>query len=120
MKRFAVLVVIAGLTTLSACGPWNTENPAPRQATTTWQASCRPGEGFALSLVSDRGGAPDPVAAAVAFSRRNQAVFPTPTSGWRRAGADTQGAYVRSGDTQLHAAQGLDGTWQIDSGGRCR
>jgi hypothetical protein len=42
-----------------------------------------------------------------------------PQQGWQQGGADDAGASVRSGDVRLHAVRGPDGTWQVDSGGRC-
>jgi hypothetical protein len=74
--------------------------------------------GFAASLATDHGGQPSPVAAAEWFSGHG-GVGGLPRSGWREDGRDQNGATVRSGDTKLHAIQGSDKTWQVDSGTSC-
>jgi hypothetical protein len=73
---------------------------------------------FSLSLVSDRGGRPTPVAAAEWFSAHG-GVDRVPPAGWQEDGTDETGATVRSGAVRLHAVQGPDGTWQVDSGTWC-
>jgi hypothetical protein len=83
-------------------------------------AACDPlgCEAFALSLASDRGGAPSPVAAAEAFAATGT-IADVPLSGWRQTGDDETGVELRSGDATLHAVQGPDATWQVDSGQHC-
>jgi hypothetical protein len=71
--------------------------------------------GFSLSLVSDRGGQPSPVAAAEWFSEHG-GVPGVPSSGWHQDGS---GSSVRSGELTLHVVQGPDATWQVDSGSYC-
>jgi hypothetical protein len=74
--------------------------------------------GFALSLTSDSGGQPSPVAAAEWFAE-NGGVGGVPSSGWREDSSDDTGVVVRSGDATVHVIQGPDGTWQVDSGQSC-
>jgi hypothetical protein len=74
--------------------------------------------GFELSLASDRGGQPTPVAAAEWFAEHGD-VGGVPGSGWRRTGQDQTGVVLRSGSVTLHASQGSDGTWQVVSGTTC-
>ncbi|MGY1653655.1 hypothetical protein [Geodermatophilus sp. SYSU D01119] len=70
---------------------------------------------FAVSLASDRGGAASPVAAAEAYAGPGD----EPPTGWRVVGEDANGVELRAGDVTLHAVQGPDSTWQVDSGRRC-
>lgn len=72
-----------------------------------------------MSLVSDRGGQSTPVAAATWFVVHGGAVGDLPRSGWHQDGQDSAGVIVRSQGSTLHAVQGPDLTWQIDSGTRC-
>jgi hypothetical protein len=76
------------------------------------------GSGFALSLVSDRGGQPTPVRAAEWFARHG-GVSGIPAGGWREIRREGSGAVVASGPVTVHAVQGPDRTWQVDSGERC-
>jgi hypothetical protein len=82
------------------------------------RSGCASGSAFALSLVSDRGGPPAPVAAA-AWSARHGGVASVPDRGWREASRRSRGAIVRSGPVTLHVVQGPDRTWQVGSGSRC-
>jgi len=82
------------------------------------RSSCATGSGFALSLVSGRGGQRTPVAAAAWFARHG-GVPGIPDGGWREVSRAGRGATLRSGPVTLHATQGPDRTWQIDSGQRC-
>lgn len=75
--------------------------------------------GFALSLVSDTGGAASPVEAARDFVLGGS-VWSSPTTGWTATDRGEDGATVSSGDSYLHVFQGPDMTWQVDSGYRCR
>jgi hypothetical protein len=79
---------------------------------------CAEGSGFAVSLVSDRGGRPTPTAAAVWFARHG-AVAGVPFGGWREVSRNGGGRTVESGSFTLHVIQGPDRTWQVDSGSRC-
>ena len=77
---------------------------------------------FALSLVSTRGGAKSPLAAAVAISGAEMAGMPgftLPTTHWVVVRQQSGTASVRSGSFQLHAIKATDGTWKIDSGYHC-
>jgi hypothetical protein len=94
------------------------ETPVAAASTPAAGASCRTGSGFALSLVSDRGGQPTPVEAAYWFARHG-GVPAMPVTGWQLAGRSGTSATVKSGDVTLHAIQGPDGTWQVDSGEQC-
>jgi hypothetical protein len=90
----------------------------PASATRDSSGSCPIRSGFSLSLVSDRGGQPTPVAAAFWFARHG-GVPAIPMAGWRQASRSGASALVRSGDVTVHAIEGPDRTWQIDSGERC-
>lgn len=75
---------------------------------------------FSLSLVTDRGGAGTATEAAKLFIKRNSVPgFGGPPGAWAVTGRDRTGVTLRSGPVQLHAVQGPDRTWQIDSGQRC-
>jgi hypothetical protein len=84
----------------------------------TARPACANGSAFALSLVSDRGGQPTPVAAAAWFARHG-GVAGVPARGWREVGRHGRGATVLSGPIVLHVVQGPDRTWQVDSGNWC-
>ena len=84
----------------------------------TARSACASGSAFALSLVSDRGGQPTPVSAAAWFARHG-GVAGIPARGWRQASRQGRDATVRSGPVTLHAVQGPDRTWQVDSGSWC-
>jgi len=113
--------ILACLLAASACGSGSAP-PAPAQAAraavATARSACASGSAFALSLVSDRGGQPNPVAAAAWFARHG-GVAGVPDRGWREAGRHGRGATVRSGPVTLHVVQGPDRTWQVDSGSWC-
>jgi len=81
-------------------------------------SSCASRSGFELSLVSDRGGQPAPVAAALWFARHG-GVPGIPAAGWRQVSRHGGGATVESGPVTLHVIQGPDRTWLVDSGSRC-
>jgi hypothetical protein len=78
-------------------------------------ASCT---GFALDLASNRGGQASPTAAAEWFAAHGH-VAGVPLHGWHEVGRGNAEASVRSGNFVLHAFQGSDQTWQIDSGQDC-
>ena len=120
--RLAGLVAVgAALWGTASCGT----APQPRPAAETSSAAtaaaapvhadCR---GFSLSLVSDRGGQPTPVAAAVWFAAHG-GVGDVPRSGWHEEGPDETGVVLRSGLATVHVIQGSDRTWQVDSGQSC-
>jgi hypothetical protein len=71
-----------------------------------------------VSLVPGREGQPTPAAAAAWFARHG-GVPGIPDEGWRQASRNGSGAIVGSGQVILHAVQGPDRTWQVDSGSRC-
>jgi len=117
------VLVTAALLATAACGTAAEAAPptgAPTNAATSASitqphSSCA---GFSLSLVSDRGGRPSPVAAAEWFAGHG-GVAGVPQSGWRKVGQDEGGVIVGSGDLRLHVIRGSDGTWQVDSGSWC-
>ena len=78
-------------------------------------ASCA---GFSLSL-ADHGGQPTPVAAAEWFAAHSKTIATVPRSGWKESGHDDNGVVLRSGGATLHAFQGSDQTWLVDSGRSC-
>jgi hypothetical protein len=73
--------ILAALLAASACGS-GSAYPAAAQAAPATAATARPacasGSAFALSLVSDRGGQPNPVAAAAWFARHGAWPGPLP------------------------------------------
>lgn len=100
---------------LAAVGP-NQKASATR--TTRAHATCARRSGFEIDLVRDRGGQPTPVAAATRFARHG-GIRGIPGSGWRLTNENRDGATLTSHQTVLHAVQGSDGTWQVDSGYTC-
>ena len=106
----------------SACGserpPAGGQAAARPSATAATLSHCAKGSGFALSLASDRGGRATPVAAAAWFAQGGS-VAGVPRRGWKVTSRTGRGAVVSSGSQVLHAVQGPDRTWQIDSGYRC-
>lgn len=113
--------ILACLLAASACGS-GSAHPAAAQAAQATPATARPacasGSAFALSLVSGTGGQPTPVAAAAWFARHG-GVAGIPARPWRQASRQGRDATVRSGPVTLHAVQGPDQTWQVDSGSWC-
>ena len=108
---------------LATAGCGSRAAPAPAAvpesaAVPTARSSCATGSAFELSLVSGRRGQRTPVAAAAWFARRG-GVPGIPDGGWREISRTARGAALRSGPVTLHATQGPDRTWQIDSGQRC-
>ena len=104
---------------LSACGE---DRPVRDQGA----ADARPAadcpssrtDGFAVSLVSETGGAASPQAAAEAFVRTGS-VWSGPTTGWTVTEQDGTTATVSADGSHLHVLQGPDASWQVDSGYRC-
>ena len=80
--------------------------------------ACSSRTGFALSLVKDRGGQATPVAAAIWLGSHGS-IRGIPRRGWRLVSETRDGATIASGRTSVHAIQGTDGTWQVDSGYAC-
>jgi hypothetical protein len=123
VRLAGTVVIAAALLVTASCGTATQARPAtgtPAASSTTVVAaqarsSCR---AFSLSLVSDHGGQPSPVAAAVWFTGHG-GVGDLPRSGWHQDGQDESGVIVRSGDVALHVLQGSDRTWQVDSGSWC-
>src|SRR6478609_8194113 len=85
--------ILACLLVASACGSSNAQPAAAPAArgtpvtAATAKSACASGSAFALSLVSDRGGRPTPVAAAAWFARHG-GVPGVPARGWREVGRD--------------------------------
>jgi hypothetical protein len=123
MPMRAIHFVLGGcaaicLLAITACGP-GPVRAAPAAAVARPAAVvCANRAGFALSLVSDRGGRAKPAAAAVWFARHG-GVAGVPHEGWRQVGRARHSATVASGSYTLHAIQGPDRTWQVDSGSHC-
>jgi hypothetical protein len=123
VRLAGMVVVTAALSATASCGTATQARLAtgtPTGSSTSVAAaqansSCG---GFSLSLVSDRGGQPSPVAAAEWFTGHG-GVGGLPQSGWHEGGQDDSGVIVRSGDVALHVIRGSDGTWQVDSGSWC-
>jgi hypothetical protein len=101
---------------VAAVGPGQKTGTKGRRPT---HVVCAQRTAFELSLVSDRGGQPTPLAAATWFADHG-GVGGIPRSGWRVTGQNHDGATVTSGRTSVHAIRGSDGTWQVDSGTTCR
>jgi hypothetical protein len=110
--------IVACLLAASAGGSGSAQSAAVPVIAAPASSACSSGSAFALSLVSDRGGQPTPVAAAAWFARRG-GVPGVPAQGWRETGRQGGGAAVRSGPVTLHVVQGADRTWQVDSGSWC-
>ena len=116
--------ILACLLAAAACGSGSTQSRAapPARVTAAAQATAGPacvsGSAFELSLVSDRGGQPTPVAAAAWFARHG-GVPGVPARGWQAVGRQGRDATVQSGPVTLHVVQGPDRTWQVDSGSWC-
>lgn len=110
--------IVACLIAVPACGTGSAQSAAVPVTATPARSACPSGSAFALSLVSDRGGQPAPIAAAAWFARHG-GVAGVPARAWRVAGRHGRGATVRSGPVTLHVVQGPDGTWQVDSGSWC-
>jgi len=118
---FACILAVVMVT--SACGSRHDGGHRTAAAAASTPASgasrvCAGGTGFALSLVSDRGGQPTPVLAAQWLALHG-GVPGIPHTGWREISRHDGGALVASGPVTLHAIQGPDRTWQVDSGERC-
>lgn len=116
------MVVVTAALLAASCGTATQARPMTESADTSRpapvthaSAGC---EGFALSLASDHGGQPSPIAAAEWLSER-EGVAGLPKSGWREDGQDESGSIVRSGNATVHVVRGSDGTWQVDSGSWC-
>jgi hypothetical protein len=109
--------LFAGLLAIAACGS-GAAPATPAPVVGAAGSSCANGSGFALSLVSDRGGQPTPAAAAAWFARHG-GLPGIPADGWWQVSRSGSGATVESGAVTLHVSQGSDRTWQVDSGYRC-
>lgn len=132
MRRQVFFLACGGLICalgVSACGvrgagvnrPQPDVSPAAatsRSATSEAATSCSSGSGFALSLVSDRGGQATPIAAAYWFARHG-GVPGIPKTGWHQSSRAGETAEVASGGVRLHVIEGPDHTWQVDSGESC-
>lgn len=80
---------------------------------------CKSSDGFELSLASSTGGELTPVAAAMWFAAHG-GIPSVPQQGWQVVDRNRHGATLRAGVNQLHAVQGSDGTWQVNSGTTCK
>jgi hypothetical protein len=124
MRLSHVLTCCCILAVAMAAGACGSRSAIPARsagdsvAATADTPPCVSGSGFALSLVSDRGGQPTPVRAAEWFARHGQ-LSGIPAGGWRETSRDSGTAVVESGPVKLHVVEGPDRTWQVDSGERC-
>jgi hypothetical protein len=124
LRSAVVAVVGTAVMATASCGTATQSRPAAEPTTATSPSAAGTGTpspdcgGFSLSLVSDRGGRPTPVAAAE-WSAEHGGVPGVPRSGWQQDGEDESGTSVRSGDLTLHVVRGPDETWQVDSGSYC-
>ena len=114
------LGVVLGAASCGSATPVHPTAGAPTESTPTAAAThplsgCR---GFSLSLASDRGGQPSPLTAAEWFTGHG-GVTDLPPAGWHEDHRDESGTVLRSGNVTLHAVQGPDDTWQVDSGSWC-
>jgi hypothetical protein len=108
MRVSGAAVVLLPLVALAGCGKVHVAQ--------THAPSCESG-GFAASLAKDTGGQPSALAAAEWQAQRGVGDrFPLPATGWHVERQGLSDAEVRSGDVQLHAITGRDGTWFVDSG----
>lgn len=104
--------------TVTACGAPVTSQPLKHRSppVSAQSGGC---SGFELSLVSNSGGRASPVMAAEWTATHLNGVPALPHSGWALASRSGSSATVVSGNVTLHAVQGPDGTWQVDSGSVC-
>jgi hypothetical protein len=109
------LLAAAGCGSRAAAAPAAVPSAA---AVPVARSSCAAGSAFELSLASSRGGQPTPAVAAAWFARHG-GVPGIPGAGWRVVSRAARDATLRSGPVTLHATQGPDRTWQVDSGQRC-
>jgi hypothetical protein len=117
-RNLAGSCLFAGLLATAACGS-NAAPAAPAPLVHAAASSCPNRSGFALSLVSDRGGQPTPAAAAAWFAQHG-GLTGIPAQGWRQVSRSGSSATVESGTVTLHVIQGPDRKWQVDSGNRCQ
>lgn len=110
-----VVVTAAVALTVAGCGinghVSGTDSPSAH-------THCKHASGFQLSLASDTGGQPTPVAAATWFAAHG-GVVSLPTKGWRVVDRNKDGVTLRAGSSTVLAIQGSDGTWQVGSGTLC-
>lgn len=92
-----------------------TATPATRSGSSAASSPTPTCSGFALSLISDRGGQSSPINAAVWFAQHG-ATPGIPDVGWKEVRTGEAEATVGSAGVQLHVIQGPDQTWQVDSG----
>ena len=114
LTAVGVLAAMVGIASCAAAGSVTVARqqtlaptPSPSCATT-----------FQVSLVSDRNGQPTPLAAARWFGHHGR-VPAVPESGWYQLSGSAGEAELASGSSRLHAVQGPDKTWQVDSGSPC-
>jgi hypothetical protein len=107
----ARIVAAVGLSTvLAGCG-----SVGVRLGPLGGAGTCASPSGFSLSLASDTGGQPTPVAAALWFVAHG-GVASLPGGEWTVTDRTGRTATVSSGSWTLTVARGSDGTWQVVSG----
>jgi len=110
----ATLAVLVAAVALAAWGAAHGSGDAAR-------SPCADTDGFALSLASATGGEATPLAAARAFAAHNGGTLVAlPLTGWRVVESTKGEASVAAERYIVHVVRGPDGTWQVDSGRRCR
>lgn len=80
---------------------------------------CTNQQGFGLSLVGGVSGQSTPVAAASHEAEQGVPGFNLPRSGWHTISREGGSATLGSGAYRLHAMEGPDGSWRVDSGAHC-
>jgi len=115
----AALTAVLGVA-VASCAVARTEvGPLAGSGATGSGATCPRGTGFDLSLASDTGGRPTPLAAATWFAEHDGNAAPLPTDGWVVRHQGEGSATVTSGSWTLEVIQGSDATWQVVSGHTC-
>lgn len=104
--RLAALAAAGCGSSVAAVGPGQKTSA---RTSTRAPTACAHRSGFALSLVTDRGGQANPVAAATWLAKHGRVADLT-RSGWRLTDNNRGDATVASGQTVLHVIQGSDGT----------
>ena len=119
MPTFHACLAAGAAVVLAGCGSAMPNHEARATRPIQAAAGCSSRTGFALSLVKDRGGQATPVAAAIWLGSHGS-IRGIPRGGWRLVSENRDSATIASGRTSVHAIQGSDGTWQVDSGYACR
>jgi hypothetical protein len=71
-----------------------------------------------VPTINGFGGQSSPVAAAEYFAKHGN-VGGVPATGWKLVLRNSDGAYLRSGNSIIHVSRGSDGTWLVSSERTC-